>query len=322
MRIGAQVACPACEEVFRIEDETLEGGGPGGAALAGGRAGSRGGEPEEDVLQGEEPEAMVGLSGLSGLMHGAEDAHGGGDGESEGEAGFPGNTGAHGSFKGAADSGIGVPAELAPDEDDGPAPGPAGGGRRDAPPPRPIEAPPTRDQLRKARARERREAAERARSRRRLTLVVVLAVGLAAGFIGGLFALLGEAPAERAPEPAPRPAPIAAAAPPAPTAEPATVYARSTAAGRPEPLPGVAVAAMPEADPLGQTRRIAVTLRNDGEAVAGPLRLHLSVDPPDAAAWGVSVPGGLAAGRSRELTVSLVPPLPVDGRVWTVIPAR
>ena len=360
VRIGAQVECPRCEEVFRIEPEILEGGGASGLGPATGNKGPGGGgdagaDPDaEHLLGGEEPEALVGLSGLSGLMHEASDPGekkpggdaeaGGVEGEGSGVGGaFPGNTGAAGSFRGAAESGFGVE-PFADEEDEPPAPpappatparaAGAGGGAagRGKPAAAPISAPPTRDQLRRERARERAEAAERKRRRRRITLFSTLAAGIAIGFLVGLFALLSDLGAA-GPDEAPAAAPGAAVRAPAadapqerPDAEPRMIYARrvegADAVVTPDPLPNLGVTAVALDDPLQQTRRLRVVLVAGDEPVPPSIRLHLRADAPGEPAWIAGVAGGVPAGGTRELTVALNPPLASDGWTWTPTPTR
>ncbi len=325
VRIGAQVACPRCEEVFRIEIETLEGGSGGGLGAAAGRrpAAGSGGEDAESPLGGQEPEALVGLSGLSGLMHEAADAEG-----EEGDAGdgpFPNA----GSFKGAAESGAGVDASAALGMDDTPPTPP----RAPAPPHAGVAVPPppTRDMLRRQRQRDREEAEADAAKRRRVVMLAAVGLGLAIALALVLVVLLGgEAGTPPASVP---PAPPAATAPEAeedasPLAEEPlrVVYARGvepgTKPGAPERRPGIEGAAEATPDPLGQTRRLEVTLTATGDAVEGPLRLHLEADAPGSPAWSADVPAGLAAGQTRRITVALVPPLPTTVEGWSVTPFR
>ena len=328
VRIGAQVACPRCEEVFRIEVETLEGGSGGGLGAAAGQrpAAGSGGEDAENPLGGQEPEALVGLSGLSGLMHEAEDAEGE---ETDAEAGpFPGGGG---SFKGAAESGAGVDASDALGMDDTPPTPPRA--PAEAQPGSPVPPPPTRDMLRRQRQRDREEAEADAAKRRRVVMLAAAGLGLAIAFALILVVLLGgEAGTPAASLPPAPPAP-AATAPEAeedasPLAEepPRVVYARGvepgTGPGAPERRPGVEGAAEATPDPLGQTRRLEVTLTATGDAVKGPLRLHFEADAPGSPAWAADVPAGLAAGQTRRITVALVPPLPTTVEGWSVTPFR
>ena len=335
VRIGAQVECPQCEEVFRIEPDTLEGGPGGALGLPAGRPAAT---PEsaggvDPLLGGDEPEAIVGLSGLSGLMHGAEGPAAGGPRQDEAPAGDPfsgggdpgGGGGAGGSFRGSAESGAGVGTTGSSIDDEEPS---GGGSARapaaaPAPPKHAVQPPPTRDELRRQRARERAEAADRTKRTRRLVLFSTLAAGIAIGFLAAVFAVLSGTSAEDVAPPAPTP-PVPTVSQPqaAPAVGPRVIYARTTPAAAPAGLPGVEAEAAVTPDPLGQTRRLDVTLTAGEAAVRGPIRLHLKTDAPDAPAYEAHWSGDLNPGESRQVAVALMPTLSGRAANWTVTAAR
>lgn len=324
VRLGAQVRCPSCQGRFRIEAELLK------SATGGSLSPTPVDRPENgqelELLEDGEPDALVGLSGLSGLMHEAEELLGKGGAS---DSLFP-RRGQGGSFRAAAEAGLGVDPVSGSSllEETPPQP---------LPPPRPpVEAPPTRDQLRRQRQGERAAEAERALQRRRLVLLGALAVGVAVAlglavwiFSGGSQPSTGGSfEAEAEPE---RPVLAENAAGPSienvslasdPAAEARTLYARATTAQAGEAVAGARAEASAVTDLLGQTRRLDVVVTAGPLEVPGPLTLSIRAEGAASSRWEVALPGGLAAGQSREASVFLVPPLATAPPSWVVTLTR